>query len=100
MVELLNVSGRHAGGHRAEHVPLRKDSDEAPEVLHDDSADVLRAHALRDLAERVLGGNRDEVRLDDVGERAHEGGSLTARRGFARPRQEITIGNDRDKEIR
>ena len=37
----------------------------------DDCADVPFAHSLRDLAERVLGRDGDEGRLDDLGKGAH-----------------------------
>jgi hypothetical protein len=61
----------HPRRHRAKHVALAEDPDEATEVLHDDCADVPLAHPLRDLAEGVLGRDREEVRRDDLGKRAH-----------------------------
>ena len=74
------VARVHARGHRAEHVALGEDADQSAEVLDDDRADVLRAHALGDLAERVLGSDGDEGRLDDLAQGSHERGSVTLSR--------------------
>ena len=76
-VAVMRELGIDISGHRSKHVALCENADETAEVLHHDRADVLRAHSLRHLAERVLGSDGDECRLDDLAQGSHERGSLT-----------------------